>query len=179
MPLSTLFFLVCAVGIASALVGGSEMRLSPRHALVTNSFLAYGAFVVMLVLPVTFYFYYFHGDWFLHYLVDADAVPSALALLAFVALAGVFVGSFALGAAFARRRPGVGWGGVGLCVLLSSSVLLWPERVGKVGDLAQFKGQFGLVDYGGALLRGGVAMSLYMLIGTAFLLFRIHLGAKR
>lgn len=179
MPLSTLFFLVCAVGIAAALVGGTELRLSPRHALVTNSFLAYAAFVVLLVLPVTLYFFCFHGDWFLHYLVDARDIPSALVLLGFVALFGLFVGSFSLGAAFARRRPPAGWVAVGLCVLFSGAVFIWPDRISKVGDYPQFKGNFGLEEYGGALLRGGVAMFLYLLIGTVFLLFRIRLGARR
>lgn len=180
VPLSTLFFFVCAVGIAAAMVGGSELRLSPRHLVSTNSFVAYLVFVLLLVLPVAIYFYWFHGDWFLHYWVDVRTIPSILVLLGFALLIALLLASFAIGAAFARsQRPA--WGGiaVGLCLLLSCGVLFWPDRLGMVGSFPEFTGGFGLQPYGGALLRGGVAMSLYLMIGTAFLLIRIRMGARR
>lgn len=181
MPFSTLFFFVAAVGVAAALAGGTELRLSPRHALVTNSFLAYAAFVLLLALPTAVYFYVFHGDWFLHYLVDVRRIPSAIVMFGVLLITALFVGSFAAGAAIARsQRPSAGWFLVGLLMVLAVSVvLIWPDRLRLVGTYPQFRGKFGLGGYGGALLRGGVAMAFYLLAGTAFLLLRIRFGARR
>lgn len=181
MPITTLFFFVSAVGVAAALAGATELRLSPRHALVTNSFLAYAAFVVILALPTAAYFYAFHGDWFLYYTVDVRRIPSALALFGFAALTVLFVGSFGLGATLARsQRSALGMVLVGVLVIAALSVLVvWPERLRLVGTYPQYRGGFGLTQYGGALQRGGVAMGLYLTAGTAFLLLRIRFGARR
>lgn len=180
MPLSTLFFFVCAVGIAAALVGGAELRLSPRHLVSTNSFVAYSVFVVLLVLPVAIYFYWFHGAWFLHYWFDVDKIPAIVVLLGFLGMMGLQLGSFAVGAAFARsQRPAWGGAAIGGCLVLATLVLAWPRRLQLVGSFPEFTDNFGLEPYGGALLRGGVAMSLYLMIGTAFLLIRIRMGARR
>ena len=181
VPLSFLFLFVCAVGIAAALAGGNELRLSPRHALVTNSFLVYGAFVMLVALPTAVYFYVFHGDWFLHYVADVRRIPSAVAMLGFIALVLLFVGSFVVGAAFARSQH-VNWGfaAIGVLILLGAVVfLLWPDRWRMVGTYPQFRGNFGLHPYGGVLRRGGVAMAFYLIAGTFYLLLRIRLGVRR
>lgn len=181
MPLSSLIFFTFAVGVAAAFAGGTELRLSPRHALVTNSFLAYAAFLLLLVLPVSAYFYVFHGDWFLHYTVDVRRIPSAVALFGFVLEGAVGTAGFLLGAGLARaERNGIGATVVGACLLAAMAVyFVLPERLMVVGTYAQFRGRFGLSEYGGALLRGGVAMAGYLLAGAAFLLFRIRHGLRR
>jgi len=177
LPLPTLLMLAIAIGIAAALAGGNELRLSPRHALLTSCFSAYASFMCLLLVPVSVYFYIFHGDWFLLYFIDVGVVPSAVALLGFVAEGAVGVGGFSLGAALARNQR-VTTGGVliALCVLASVLVLiLFPARLSVVGTYAQFEGNFGLEPYGGVLMKGGAAMAGYIAVGTAFLLLRIRL----
>ena len=181
MPLSSLVFFAFSVGIASAFAGGSELRLSPRHALGTNSFFAFAAFLVLLVIPVSVYFYIFHGDWFLHYIVDVRRIPSALALLGFALEGGIGVLGFVVGAVLARgQRVAAGGAVIGACFLAGLSIyLMVPDRLAVVGTYAQFRGSFGLSEYSGAILRGGLAMACYLILGTAFLLLRIRLGLKR
>ncbi|MDD9943692.1 MAG: hypothetical protein OXU20_21805 [Myxococcales bacterium] len=181
MPLSSLVFFAFSVGVASAFAGGSELRLSPRHALATNSFFAFAAFLVLLVIPVSVYFYVFHGDWFLHYLVDVRRIPSALAMLGFVVEGAIGVGGFLLGAVLARgQRLAAGGIVIGICVVSAVMLcFLMPERLKVVGTYAQFRGSFGLSDYSGAILRGGLAMACYLVLGTTFLLLRIRLGLRR
>ena len=181
MPFSFLFLFVCAVGIAAALAGGSELRLSPRHALVTNCFVVYGAFVMLVALPTAVYFYAFHGDWFLHYVADVRRIPSAVAMLGFIVLVAAFVGSFVVGATLARSQH-VSWGAgaIALLLLLCGAVyLIWPDRWHLVGTYPQFRGNFGLHPYGGALRRGGISMGFYLLVGTAYMLIRIRFSARR
>jgi hypothetical protein len=181
MPLPTLVFLAFAVGVAAAVLGGSELRLSPRPTMLTSSFKAYALFLCLLLLPVSVYFYVFHGDWFLLYAVDVRRIPSAVALVGFMAEGGFGVLGFSLGAAFARsQRNGAGYGLVALSILLALSVaLLWPDRLSVVGTFAQYRGDFGLRGYGGALMEAGLAMGLLLAYGTAYLLVRIRIAARR
>jgi hypothetical protein len=169
------------MGLAAALAGADELRLSPRHALLSSSFLALCAFLLLVLVPVSVYFYVFHGDWFLLYLVDVRHVPSALALIGFVlqALLGMF--GFSVGASLVRGQHGV-WaaGGLAACGLLALAVVpLCYDRLRLVGTYAQFRGGFGLAAYGGALMQGTVAMGVVLLVGAAFLVRRIHVGVAR
>ena len=181
MPLPTLVFVAFGVGVAAALLGGSELRLSPRHALLTSTAKAYALFLVLVLLPVSVYFYVFQGDWFLLYAVDVRRVPSAVALLGFVAEAGFGVLGFSFGAVLARnQRPALGYAAVGMAVLCSVSILLlWPERLSVVGTLAQYRGDFGLRPYGGALMEAGLAMGLLLAYATTYLLVRIRIACRR
>lgn len=56
-----------------------------------RSLSAWAIFAGFLLLPLSAYFYLFHGDWFLLYRIDVSVIPSAVALL-------VFIFEFALGA---------------------------------------------------------------------------------
>jgi hypothetical protein len=161
MPLPTFVFIAFAVGVACALAGGSELRLSPRHALLTSCFRAYALFLCLLLLPASAYFYAFHGDWFLLYVVD--------------------VRGFLLGAALARsQRTHLGYGIVGAAVVAAGAVVaVWPDRLAVVGTFAQYRGDFGLHGYGGPLLRGGVAMGALLIGGIAYLLVRIRISMRR
>jgi hypothetical protein len=181
MPLPTLVFLAFGVGTAAALLGGSELRLSPRPTMLTSSFKAYTLFLCLLLLPISVYFYVFHGDWFLLYAVDVHHVPSAVALLGFMAEGGFGVLGFSLGAALARsQRNGLGYAVVALAGLLSLSVVaLWPERLAVVGTCAQYHGDFGLHSYGGALMHAGLAMGLLLAYGATYLLIRIRGAGRR
>ena|SRR5690349_7979978 len=181
MPLPTFAFIAVAVGIACALVGGSELRLSPRHALLTASFRAYAWFLVFLLLPASAYFYAFHGDWFLLYLVDVRRIPSAIALLGFVVEGGFGVLGFLIGAALARsQRTNLAYALVGAAIVASGAVVaLWPERLAVVGTYTQYRGDFGLHGYDGPLLRGGAAMGALLLGGIIYLLIRIRISVRR
>lgn len=181
MPLPTLVFLAFGIGLSAALLGAAELRISPRHALFSSSFKAFALFLVLLVVPVSVYFYVFHGDWFLLYSVDVRRVPSALALLGFVAEAGLGVLGFMLGSAFARaQRMGAGYAIASACAPLAIAVaFVWPERLKSVGTFAQYRGDFGLVPYGGPLMQAGIAMSCVLAVGASFLLVRIRAARKR
>jgi hypothetical protein len=181
MPLPTLVFLAFAVGTAAALLGGSELRLSPRHAMLTASFRAFALFLLLVLLPVSVYFYVFHGDWFLLYAVDVRRIPSAIALLGFVAEGLLGALGFSLGAALARnQRNGVGYGVVTVGVLLSFAVVLvWPDRLSVVGTFAQYRGDFGLRAYGGPLMEAGLALGLLLVYGATYLLVRIRMAGRR
>lgn len=181
MPLPTFVFLAFAVGVACALAGGSELRLSPRHALLTGCFRAYALFLLLLLLPASAYFYAFHGDWFLLYVVDVRRIPSAAALIGFVLEGGIGVLGFLLGAALARsQRTNLGYGMVGAALVAGGAIVaIWPDRLGVVGTFAQYRGDFGLHGYEGPLLRGGVAMGALLAGGIAYLLIRIRISMRR
>jgi hypothetical protein len=181
VPLPTLVFTAFGIGLSAALLGAAELRISPRHALFSSAFRAFALFLVLLILPVSVYFYVFHGDWFLLYSVDVRRVPSALALLGFVAEAGIGVIGFMVGSAFARaQRMGVGYAIAAACVPLAVAVaFVWPERLRAVGTFAQYRGDFGLVPYGGPLMQAGIAMGCVLAVGASFLLVRIRAARRR
>jgi hypothetical protein len=181
MPLPTLVCLGFGVGVAAALFGGSELRFSPKRALFTSTFKAYALFLLLVLVPVSVYFYVFHGDWFLLYAVDVRRIPSAVALLGFVVEAWIGVLGFSLGAALARaQRTGIGFGVVAVAVLAAGSVVVFfLDRLSVVGTFAQYRGDFGLRAYGGSLMQAGLAMGALMAYGAAYLLVRIRVASRR
>ena len=181
MPFTTLLLLAFGMGAASALAGANELRVSPRPILLSDSFAAFFAFMLLLVLPVSLYFYVFHGDWFMLYTVDVRRVPSALALFGFAVELAVGLVGFA-GSALCVRTSHANWaiGAVVVSVIAAVSVVfLCPERLRVVGSFRQYKGGFGLVSYGGALLQGALAMGGLLTAGASFLIVRIRRGQAR
>jgi len=181
LPLPTLICLAVASGLAAALAGRGELRVSPRAALLTQSFTAYALFLGLLLVPVSAYFYLFHGDWFVLYAVDIRRIPSAVALLGFILEAGIGTLGFFVGAALVRsQRERVAAGLAGGFVLVGL-VAPWPfrDRLGVVGTYAQFHGGFGLADYGsGPVFYGTVSMGLLLILGLVFLLVRLELAQR-
>lgn len=182
MPLPSLLCVAFAAGIAAALAGKVELRVSPRPALLTRSFAAFLLFAIFVLIPVSVYFYIFHGDWFLLYTVDVRSIPSALALLGFIVQAGLGALGFLIGASMARhQREGIGavlsllaLGGAGAVALVAK------ERLAMVGSFAQFRGGFGLEPFGGgALVQGTIVMGAIMLVGMAALLLRLRSSGRR
>lgn len=181
MPLPTQVFLTFASGVLAALAARADLRVSPKPALGSRAFVAYLLFVTLVVLPISVYFYLFHGDWYLLYAVDTGRVPSALVLLG--GLAEILVGAsgFLCGAGLIRSQRDQ-WAGaiVGVTVSMALGVLpLARQRLSVVGSYSQFHGDFGLVKYGGPLFSGTLLMSLWMLLGLSFLVYRLGLSAKR
>lgn len=181
MPLPTLVLFAYGIGVAAALAAGRELRFSPRHALLTASFKAFTLFVVLLLLPVSVYFYVFHGDWFLLYAVDVRRVPSAVALAGLLIEAALAVAGFVTGAALARgQRVGAGYAVVLTSVAAAAAVVLvWRDRLAVVGTFSQHRGDYGLHPYGGTLLQGGAALGGILLVGAVYLVARIRLAQRR
>ncbi|MFW6067661.1 MAG: hypothetical protein ACOC97_04925 [Myxococcota bacterium] len=182
MPLPTLLFIVIASGFGAALAAKAELRVNPRPSVLTRSFAAYVLFLGLVVVPVSVYFYTFHGDWFLLYLMDVRRLPSALALVGFLGEGALGVGAFALGAALVRgQREGIAKALVVLTAVGAVAVVpAARDRLAVVGTFAQYHGDFGLHAYGsGALLQGTIAMGLIMALGLAYLVIRLHLSGNR
>jgi hypothetical protein len=181
LPFTTLLSFAIGMGAASALAGANELRVSPRPALLSDSFAAFAAFMILLVVPVSAYFYAFHGDWFLLYTIDVRRVPSVFALFGFVVELGVGLLGFGL-SALCVRTARASWSvvAVALCAIAAAGiVVVCPERLRVVGSFRQFRGGFGLMTYGGSLLQGALAMGGLLLAGATFLLVRIRRGQAR
>jgi hypothetical protein len=171
-----------ASGVAAALAGRVELRISPRPALLTRVFGAYLLFAGLLLIPVSVYFYVFHGDWFLLYLVDVRKIPSAVALLGFLIEMALGASGFLAGAGLVRSQRDTAAGVLlGLAVVAAGAVVpAAVDRLALVGSFAQYQGGFGLEPYGsGPLLQGTLVMGLILLVGLGFLLLRIHMGGRK
>lgn len=181
MPFTTLSLLGVGIGAAAAVAGATELRVSPRPALLSDSFAAFSAFMVLLLLPISAYFYLFHGDWFMLYTVDVRNLPSGLVLLGVMVEAGLgLLGFFC--AAVCVRNARVGWALalVAACAFAAVGVVfVFPERLRVMGSFRQYWGGFGLEPFGGALFQGALAMGFFLVFGTVYLLIRIRRGQMR
>jgi hypothetical protein len=169
------------MGAASALAGAHELRVSPRSIMLSDSFAAFCAFTLLLLVPATLYFYVFHGDWFMLYLVDVKRLPAALVLLGFLSEIALGLLGFLFGASCVRSQRN-SWviAGLVVCGLAALAVIVVvPERLRVVGTLRQYRGNFGLTRYGGSLLQGALAMGGLLGAGAAYLLYRIRRGQFR
>jgi hypothetical protein len=140
------------------------------------------AFAVLVLVPISVYFYAFHGDWFLLYLIDMRRIPSALAMIGFAGLVLIGTGGFALGSVLVRgQRDSLAGALVALFVLLSVAIVpAAGDRLSAVGTYTQYNGGFGLTPYGsGALMTGTLAMGAILTLGLAVLIGRLHLGSRR
>lgn len=176
-----LILLAFGIGVAAALSAAERLRFSPRPVLLSGSFAVFAMFMGLLFIPVSAYFYIFHGDWFLLYLMDVQKIPSAVALLFFVLEFCLGLLGYLLGAALARgQNVASGAVVVGACVVASIGVLFaFPDRLSLVGSYAQYHGDFGLVRYGASpVLQGAVPMGALLVAGTLFLLVRLRVNRK-
>jgi hypothetical protein len=182
VPIPALFCIAFAIGAAAALAARAELRTSPRSPLLSRGFAACAVFLALVVVPISVYFYVFHGDWSLLYLVDVSQVPSAVALVGFVVEWLVGLAGFLAGAALVRSQRDLLAGGLAALGLAFAGAVagLARDRLAVVGSYAQFRGGFGLVAIGeGPLLPGAVVMSTLLVGGVAFLLVRLQLGSRR
>jgi len=181
LPLFTQILLTFATGLAAALAARTDLRVSPKPAAFSRAFVAYLLYVGLVLVPVSVYFYLFHGDWFLLYLVDTGQVPSALALVCCLLQLAIGASGFLAGASLVRtqRDPWLG-AAVGGTVALAFGILPPARhRLSVVGTYAQYQGDFGLAAYGGALLQGTLWMTLWMCLGLGYLLYRLGPGTRR
>ena len=181
MPIPILAFLTLSVGAAAAVVARYELRATPRPVALTRGFQAYLIFGCLILGPLSGYFYYFHGDWSLLYVLDTDRVPSAIALMAIVgqitAGAGVY---YVAAAALRSHRDGVALAIVAAGVVGGGLVFLAARaRIAVVGTFAQYHGDFGLQPYEEtSALMGGIVMGLLLTLATAALLGRIYWAGR-
>lgn len=148
---------------------------------MSRAFAAYLLYAGLVLVPVSVYFFLFHGDWYLLYLTDTQRVPSALVLIGGVLELALGGAGFLIGASLVRTQRDQ-WAGavIGATLSLAAGMLpLVQDRLAVVGSYAQFHGDFGLGPYGGALLQGTVVMAFWMLLGLAYLVYRLGPGARR
>ncbi len=170
------------MGTLAALAGRAEIKLSPKHPLLSRSFASFLAFVLVVLVPASVYLYLFHGDWFLLYTIDVREIPSAIALVGFVVEALVGVLGFALGATLLRGQHESGALGIALGTLLVGLAIpvVFRARLEQVGSYAQWTGRFGLVDFTAApLFASTLVMAGALVLGAAFLLVRLRIGERR
>jgi hypothetical protein len=182
LPIPTLFLLAFASGTAAAIASRRELRVSPRPALLSRGFGALALFLGLVLVPVSAYFYVFHGDWSLLYLVDVRSIPSAVALVGFVLEGLVGAAGFVAGAALVRAQREVLAGVLAgtVAALAGGLVLLVRDRLSVVGSLAQYRGGFGLEPFGdGPVAVGGLTMGAILVIGLVYLFVRVTLGGRR
>jgi hypothetical protein len=181
LPLPTQLFLTFASGVLAALAARADLRVSPKPAANSDAFVSFLLYAALVVVPVSVYFYVFHGDWYLLYMVDTARVPSALALIGALAMVVVGAGGFLFGASLVRSQREQ-WAGAAVGVTVSMALGVLPlarHRLAVVGSYAQFHGDFGHRPYGGTLFHGTLFMSLWLLLGLSFLVYRLGLSAKR
>ncbi len=178
----TLFLLAFASGVAAALASRRELRLSPRPAVLTLGFGALALFLCLVLVPVSVYFFVFHGDWALHYLVDVASVPSAVALVGFMLEVALGAGGFAVGAALVRgqREPIAAALLAGVVLVGAAALVVARERLAVVGTWAQFHGGFGLAPFGvGTMVYETVVMAVFVVLGLGYLIARVTTGGRR
>src|SRR5689334_22848983 len=122
-----------------------ELRVSPRPSLLSRGFAAYVLFATLVLVPVSVYFYVFHRDWSLMYLVDVHTVPSAVAMVGFVLEVGVGAMGFGVGAGLVRSQREPLAGALAGAAVLAGILVAWlaRDRLSMVGSYAQFVGGFG------------------------------------
>jgi len=180
LPIS--FVIAYTSGIIASLSSRAELRGTPRPALATVGFRAFVVYVLLVLVPSTVYFYAFHGDWFLLYLLDASTVPSAIGLLLFVVEALVSAVGFASGAHLVRmQRETLAVAIAVLTSILGAGLLLvLRERVATVGTYAQFHGAFGLKPWiESPLLPAVVLFATLIVVGLVHSCVRTHWGGRR
>jgi len=178
VPFPVLFLFGFGLGAAAALADAGELRVSPRPVLLTDGFGAFTAFMLLLLVPTSVYFYIFHGDWFMLYTVDVRYVPSAIALIGFAVEFGIGLLGFGLSASCIRSaRPAWSIALIGASAFAAAAVVfLCPERLKVVGSIRQYRGGFGLVSYGGPLMQSAIVMGILLVWGAVYLLVRIRRG---
>lgn len=130
MPLPLAPILAALVGLALALVGRDEARRTGAHVTTLRGFAIATLVSVTLIAPATGYFVSFYPDWAYAYFVAAAAIPSAIDLLAVLAVGAATIGAYVLTVGALRRQSAhslTRWA-VGLLVALVALGMLLAPR---------------------------------------------------
>ncbi len=176
LPLLFLLFIAFATGALAAHAGREEVRHSADPIWRMETFLAYALFVGLLLIPTAFYFYVFHGDWFLFYGVDTGRAPWAWGVLVLAAVAGAAAIGFGLSAALCRVDRDVAVrriAGATLFIALGVWPLAWG-RLSLVGSYRQFTRDYGLTGYfSSAAFYAGLVMLILLSASFIWVVYRI------
>ncbi len=176
MPFLFLLLIAFATGALAAYSGRDEVRLSADPVWRMESFLGFGLFVGFVLLPATVYFYAFHGDWFLFYLVDSGRAPWLWGLLVALLLVGSAWAGFQLGAAACRASRDIAARRLTIGALLFA-LLVWPvawERLSVVGTYRQYTRDYGLTGFfSSPAFYSGIAILLIMALALGWLVYGI------
>ena len=176
MPLLFLLFVAIATGALSAYAGRDEIRHSGEAMWRMESFLAYGIFVALVLVPTVIYFYAFHGDWFLFYWVDTDRAPWIWGLVAVLLSLGASFAGFRLGAAFCRASRDAAARRVTVAAALMA-LAVWPlawDRLSVVGSHRQFTRDYGLLEFfASPAFYSGLVMLVVAGVAFGWMVFRI------
>lgn len=182
MPLPTLVLLGFASGIGAAVASRAELLESPHPAMLTRPFWAWALFAGLVLIPISAYFYLFHGDWFLLYRVDVAAIPSAIALLLFAAEGAIGALGFFAGAMLVRgKKTDLAIAlAVLVTVLAAAPIVYFRRELEVVGTYRQFHRGYGLSSFAETALYPGILfMAGVFFMGLVFLVLRLELGSRR
>lgn len=177
MTLALAFLWTPLTALMAVFVVRNDARMNPTHPLLSYPFFSYLTFVALVLVPSTAYFYVCHGDWFLHFWIDSAHVPSAFALLGFlaqIAWAGV---AFWFGATLLRNQRDPQFFASGGVLLLSAVVALslGMDRMRVVGDFQQYHRNFGLMPLRASSAFAGVILwTGTQALGLGFLLYKLR-----
>ncbi len=169
MPFPSLCCFAFCTGLLASLAGRAEVLTAGDRWWASETFSVFAVFMGLVLVPVTSYFYAFHGDWFLLYLASTGSVISSLGLFIVGLVLSSAVGGFALGSKLCRlEQTGQLWmiaaGAIGAAFFFF--LIAWP-RATVVGSKVQFAKDFGLNPYwGSAAAWSGLWMTL---VGAAAL----------
>lgn len=171
------YLVAFATGLGCAFAARFELRSGTSNVWASRVCHAYGAYLVLVLVPSMAYFYIFFGDWFLTYGLASDAVPSAVALVGFMAQVVSGLGGFWLGAQFVRTER-LSWakGSIaGACVAVLAGLWWSRDRWCWVGSYEQFHRNFGLVRLGhhGLLVWSLALLAPIALAGYGYLILRL------
>lgn len=181
MPIPVVIGVALFVGALTALAGSNHLRATPKSPLGTRQFAAFAVFELLLLLPISGYFWAFHGDWFLLYWMDSTQLPSALALVGLLAIGVLGALSFAFSVSLLRSQyiMGPAWVMGVVVAALFASLWTFRTRLHRVGTYDQFHGDFGLRGFtDGALLQATTWMGVVLVAGIIALTLRVWRGAK-
>jgi hypothetical protein len=171
-----LLFVAIATGALSAYAGRDEIRHSGEAMWRMESFLAYGIFVGLVLVPTVVYFYVFHGDWFLFYWVDTRRAPWVWGLVAILLVLGASFVGFRFGAALCRASRDAAARRITVAAALMG-LAVWPlgwDRLSVVGSHRQFARDYGLEGFfSSPAFYSGLVMLVVALAAFVWMVLRI------
>lgn len=154
MPLPLAPIVAALLGVAFGLIGRDEVRRTSAAPSATRGFLVLSLVAALLLAPALGYFLAFYPDWAWGYVVAGARVPSAIDLVAVLAVCALAPLSYAWTASALRRHAvrelvrGISV----LVVLLAIAVAYFGPRLVIAGSYAAFREGYDLPPASGTSL---------------------------
>jgi hypothetical protein len=171
MPLPLAWLVAFALGAVFARAAEGELARAEGPVATSRPIAVVAGFAAFVLVPVVGYFAAFHGDWAYLYLVDWQAVPSAIDLVLVVGAGALVLAGFASAVPFLRaKRKGAVDAmiavPVGIAALLA---LAFARRLLVSASHAQYVGAMGVESIGASALGKGVLLGLVAIaLGAAW-----------